>query len=295
MMSIAVGRRNRMKVESIMTRKPIVATVPGKREDVLKLMIKHKKTGLPVIKKDGALVGLVARKHLFQKPDETQLAMLVRKDHPHIEKDVDVVKAARLILENELHHLPVTNRNGKVVGIVTPADFLQLIEHMESSKPSIDYVRACCVAVYEDTPITVASEILRLGKVFALPVLNKKAKLSGIVTDRDIFALAIVDKTRKSMSKFGLPREEDPWNYEGLRNILRLFYDEKKVKLPDIKVKDIMIKDPTTVFKNSGLSEAARIMRRNDFGQLPVTDAHDRLLAVLYDIDLLVALTEEED
>jgi CBS domain-containing protein len=284
-----------MKVESIMTRKPILAKVPGKREDVLNLMIRHKKTGLPVTKKDGTLVGLVARKHLFQKPDETQLAMLVRKDHPSIEKDVDVADAAKLILDNDLHHLPVTNRRSKVVGIVTPADFLGFIEDIDSEKPAIDYVRACCVAAYEDTPITVASEILRLGKVFALPVLNKKAKLSGIVTDRDIFALAIVDKKRRSMSKFGLPREEDPWNYEGLRNILRLFYDEKKVKLPDIKLKDIMIKDPTTVFKNTGLSEAARIMRRKDFGQLPVTDARDRLLAVLYDIDLLVAVTEEED
>jgi predicted transcriptional regulator len=94
-----------MKVESIMTRKPILAKVPGKREDVLNLMIRHKKTGLPVTKKDGTLVGLVARKHLFQKPDETQLAMLVRKDHPSIEKDVDVADAAKLILDNDLHQL----------------------------------------------------------------------------------------------------------------------------------------------------------------------------------------------
>jgi CBS-domain-containing membrane protein len=127
--------------------------------------------------------------------------MLVRKDHPSIEKDVDVADAAKLILDNDLHHLPVTNRRSKVVGIVTPADFLGFIEDIDSEKPAIDYVRACCVAAYEDTPITVASEILRLGKVFALPVLNKKAKLSGIVTDRDIFALAIVDKKRSSGSR----------------------------------------------------------------------------------------------
>jgi len=284
-----------MKIERIMTKRPIFATVPGKREGVLALMVKHKKTGLPVVKKDGTLVGLVARKHLFSKPDEEQLAMLVRKDHPFIKKEVDVKTAAKLMLDHDLHHLPVVNKAGKLVGIVTPADFLVIVEHLDSHTPVEEYVRAPCVSVYEETPLKVASEIQRLAKVFALPVLNKYGRLCGIITDRDIFGLAKVNRKR-AMSDLGLPSEEDPWDYEGLRNVLRLFYDEKKVSLPrDIKVKDVMVKKPKTVFRKSSVSRAAKVMRRSDFGQLPVTDAHDRLFAMIYDVDLLVAILEEED
>jgi CBS domain-containing protein len=283
-----------MKIERIMTRKPIYAVVPGKRENVLALMVKHKKTGLPVVRKDGTLVGLVARKHLFSKPEEEQLAMLVRKDHPFIKKDMEVKGAAKLMLDHDLHHLPVVNNVGKLVGIVTPADFLGLVVDLDLNKPVEEYVRSPCVTVYQDTPLKVASEIQRLAKVFALPVLNKNGRLCGIITDRDIFGFANINKKR-AMSDLGLPSEEDPWDYEGLRNVMRLFYDERKVSLPkDIKVKDVMVKKPRTVFRKSSVSQAAKIMRRSDFGQLPITDVHDRLFAMVYDLDLLVALLEEE-
>jgi len=54
-----------------------------------------------------------------------------------------------------------------------------------------------------------------------------------------------------------------------------------------------MVPFPTTVFKKTTISEAARIMRKNDFGQLPVRDSKDRLLAMIYDIDIVSILAEE--
>jgi CBS domain-containing protein len=54
-----------------------------------------------------------------------------------------------------------------------------------------------------------------------------------------------------------------------------------------------MVKDPITVFKKTAISEAARIMRKNDFGQLPVRDNKDRLLAMIYDHDIISVLIKE--
>ena len=45
-----------------------------------------------------------------------------------------------------------------------------------------------------------------------------------------------------------------------------------------------MIKKPVTLFHKSGASEAARIMDRHDFGQLPIVDTGDRLCATLYEL-----------
>jgi len=44
-----------------------------------------------------------------------------------IDADTSVLKAARLMLENHISGLPVVKKDGKLVGIVTEADFLEFI------------------------------------------------------------------------------------------------------------------------------------------------------------------------
>ncbi|HID02294.1 MAG TPA: CBS domain-containing protein, partial [Desulfobacterales bacterium] len=70
-----------MKVKDVMTSNVIFAEVPGTREQVLKLMLKHKVMGLPVVKKrTKKLVGIVTRTDLMKKPKEEQLALLMTRN-----------------------------------------------------------------------------------------------------------------------------------------------------------------------------------------------------------------------
>ena len=271
-----------------MTGDPITATLPGSRSDVLRLLVKHKLTGVPVVRQDGSLAGFVARKHLFAKPEEEQLAMVMVRDYASVEADASLEELVRLLRESDLHHLPVTRR-GKLVGIVTPADLMAVIAARGIDVPVEDLVQTPCVAVHEGTPINVASEIMRLGKVFALPVLDGESHLAGIVTDRDIFSLSTLDR-RRAVHDLGLERDDDAWTWEGLRNVTRLLWEERKIDLPRVPVRDVMVRKPVTVFRKTGASEAARLMDRHDFGQLPIVDAGDRLFAVLYELDLLAVL-----
>ena len=60
-------------VGEVMTSNPIVAQVPGSRNEVLKVMVKHNLTGLPVVRRsDGSLAGIITRQDIFDKPDEDQ-------------------------------------------------------------------------------------------------------------------------------------------------------------------------------------------------------------------------------
>lgn len=278
-----------LRVSDVMTRNPVTATLPGSRTDVLRILVKNKLTGLPVVRKDGTLAGFVARKHIFAKPEEEQLALIMIRDYPSIQSNAPVSELARLLVNRDLHHLPVVGGE-KLVGIVTPADLMDVIASMEIEKPVEELVRLPCVAVHESTPINVASEILRLGKVFALPVLDSETHLAGIVTDRDIFNLTTVNG-KTAVHTLGLAEEDDAWNWEGLRNVMRLAWEEKKLELPRIPVRDVMVKKPATVFRKTGASEAARIMDRYDFGQLPIVDSRDRLFAMLYELDVVSVLT----
>ncbi|MGQ0796833.1 MAG: CBS domain-containing protein, partial [Methanobacteriota archaeon] len=67
---------------------------------------------------------------------------------------------------------------------------------------------------------------------------------------------------------------------------------ERKVDLPRAPVRDAMVAKPVTAFRRTSASEAARLMWKNDFGQLPIVDSQDRLLAMLYDVDLMAVLAK---
>ncbi|TET91553.1 MAG: CBS domain-containing protein [Methanomassiliicoccales archaeon] len=277
-----------MRVKDLMTQNPVVAKLPGSREDVLRLLVKHKITGLPVTKKDGTYVGFVARKNLFAQPEEEQLALLMKKDWPTISPNSKVEDAVDFMIKKDVHFLPVVEKK-KVRGIITPADILIVVEKTQLEIPVEELLRSPCVPIYELTPLVVALRIMGVAKVFALPVLDKKGHLSGIITDRDIFDKSHVDATI-AMSDLGLAEEEDSWTWEGLRNIMKLYYEESKIRLPDIFVKDVMVSGPTTVFAKTGVSEASRLMRKNDFGQLPIRGTDDRLFGMIYDLDALIVL-----
>jgi CBS domain-containing protein len=280
-----------MKVKEIMTENPIVAELPGTRTEVLKKLVKNNITGLPVVKsEDGTLAGFVTRQDIFSKPEEEQLALVIRRDMPTIGPNASVKDAARLMVEKNLSHLPVVEK-GRLVGILTPTDMLIVVEKDNPQVSVEEIVRSPCVPIYRGAPLSVALATFRAAKVFALPVLDEDAKLVGIITDRDIFNQTIVDRT-VVMSDLGISDDEDNWTWEGLRNVMKLWYEVSRVDLPKLAVKDIMIKNPMTVFRKTLVADAARIMRKNDFGQLPVRDSRDNLVAMVYDIDVVSTLTK---
>lgn len=279
-------------VEEVMTPNPIVAQIPSSRNEVLKIMVKHNLTGLPVVKRsDGSLAGLITRQDIFNKPDEDQLALIMRRNPEIIDLKDTVNKAVRIFLEKGVRHLPVVESN-KLVGILTPTDLLELVEKRGQDIPVERVIRSPCVPIYQEAPLAVALITFKVSKANALPVLDETGRLRGILTDRDIFNKSHINGS-VAMADLGIGQDEDDWTWEGLRNVMKLWYEVSKIELPGLPVKEIMVPSPVTVFKRTSVAEAARIMRKNDFGQLPVRDSKDRLLAMIYDTDVISILAEE--
>ena len=279
-------------VGDVMTSNPIVAQVPGSRQEVLKIMVQHNLTGLPVVRRsDGSLTGMITRQDIFDRPEEEQAAMIMQREHPTISPKASVEEAAKILVEGTMRHLPVVEGN-RLVGILTPADLLCIVEKRNIDLPVEKVIRSTCVPIFQESTLAVANVILKVSKSSALPVLDEHGRLTGIVTDRDIFNKAYVDGA-KAANSMGFGDDEDHWSWEGLQNVMKLWYEVSKIELPGLPIKDIMVRDPITVFKKTAISEAARIMRKNDFGQLPVRDNKDRLLAMIYDHDIISVLTKE--
>ena len=274
-------------VADIMTAAPIVVEVPGSRSDAINIMVRNGLTGLPVIRSsDGKLMGVVSRRDVFRKFDEDQLSLIMKKGCITVTPETTIEEAARIFSTKRIHRLPVVD-NGKLVGIVTPTDMLRLVKEMKTDLLAEDVIRTTCVTAYEDEPLTYTIPAMRISDVPALPVLDAQGKLVGILTDRDLFSDQV--KNTDDLKALGIA---DVGNMAGARNVLPLFYTATdKYMSDDRKVKDFMVKDPYTVFKKTNVSEVAKIMLTNDFGQIPVHGNKDELVGMVYDVDVLCAIS----
>lgn len=274
-------------VADIMTPVPIVVEVPGSRSDAINVMVRNKLTGVPVVRSsDGKLVGIVSRKDVFNKFEESQLSLIMKKDIITVSPETTIKDVAAIFVEKRIHRIPVVD-NGKLVGIITPTDLLDEVKAKRSSITAEQVIRTTCVTAYIADPLSYIIASMRVSGVTAFPVLDAKGDLVGIITDRDLF----IDQTKdvEALKEMGI-REEDQ-SLAGYRNVLPLFYVATDRNIPEERIVcDYMIKDPVTVFKKASLSDVAKIMKQNDFGQIPVHGNKGELIGMIYDVDVLTAL-----
>ena len=280
--------KGKLKVRDVMTTDIIVAEVPGNREDVLRMFGKYEISGMPVVKAGTRkLAGVITRNDLFRNSDEAQLAMIMNDNPVTISPDDDIKKAAKIFYEKRIHGLPVVE-NGEVVGIVSPSDILRLIERFDGDEVD-GYLSPIFVPVYEETPLPVVMKIFRVTDAGALPVLDGEGMLSGIVADGDLFTFSHLDENVVK-SEMGIGEDEDVWSWEGIRDVMRLYYETSKIQLPPIPVKEVMVKDVITVFRKTTLSAVAQKMLDNKINQMPVMDEGNEIMGIVCDIDLMKTL-----
>ncbi len=280
--------KGKLKVKDVMTTDIIVAEVPGNREDVLRMFGKYEISGMPVVKAGTRkLAGVITRNDLFRNSDEAQLAMIMNDNPVTISPDDDIKKAAKIFYEKRIHGLPVVE-DGEVVGIVSPSDILRLIERFDGDEVD-GYLSPIFVPVYEETPLPVVMKIFRVTDAGALPVLDGEGMLSGIVADGDLFTFSHLDENVVK-SEMGIGEDEDVWSWEGIRDVMRLYYETSKIQLPPIPVKEVMVKDVITVFRKTTLSAVAQKMLDNKINQMPVMDEGNEIMGIVCDIDLMKTL-----
>lgn len=278
-------------IEDIMVRDVASATLPGSRDEVLKILKNKHISGVPVLK-DSKLVGIVTRTNLLQKPEEEQLALLMTRDPISISPGSDLQTAARLLLENNIRRLPVVD-NGKLVGLVTVADVVGTIADMNIDIPIKDYVEEEVVAIYSETPLPVVARIMELSGVKAVPVLDANLELVGIISDRDVISASIIEDSVE-MSDMSAGQDDDAWTWESMRDTMSIYYSVSRIKVPNMIASDIMIKEPITATYIASVSDCARKMKRNRIDQIPIINSNRKLQGLLRDYDLLKPLIDSQ-
>lgn len=102
----------------IMQRNVVVARPTDKLNELRGAFVKY--TGLPVVRSDGGLLGVISRKDL-EKPGE--YVADVMSSPPVAARAADTVSsAACLMLKYKVHRIPVVDAEKRCIGIVTRSD-----------------------------------------------------------------------------------------------------------------------------------------------------------------------------
>lgn len=278
-------------IEDIMVRDVACATLPGSRDEVLKILKNKQISGVPVLK-DSKVVGLVTRSNILRNPEEEQLALLMTRDPVTITPESDLQTAARLLLEHRIRRLPVVD-DGKLVGLVTIADVVGTIADMNIDTPIKDYVDQKVVAAYSETPLPVVARIMELAGVKAVPMLDGNLELVGIISDRDVVSASVIEDSVE-MSDMSAGSDDDAWTWESMRDTMSIYYSVSRIKVPNLISKDVMIREPITATYITSVSDCARKMKRNRIDQIPIINSNRKLRGLLRDRDLLKPLIEAE-
>jgi len=100
----------------------------------------------------------------------------------------DYSTAFDIMQTRDLHHLPVVNDNGDVVGIVTRRD-LQLGARFFHEAPTeiSEVMHAPVVTIAADANLAAAAERMVADRIGCLPVVDGNHKLTGMLTETDLF------------------------------------------------------------------------------------------------------------
>jgi IMP dehydrogenase len=125
--------------ESGMIVDPITLEVTATIGDALNLMRDNKIGGIPIVDKSHKLVGILTNRDLrFETDRKRKISEVMTKENLIIAPEgTDLKKAEKILRQYKIEKLPVVNKQGKLIGLITYRDILQVTAFPNAAKDSI--------------------------------------------------------------------------------------------------------------------------------------------------------------
>ncbi|OQY01650.1 MAG: CBS domain-containing protein [Desulfobacteraceae bacterium 4572_130] len=112
-----------------------------------------------------------------------------------IDIETEIIKAHEIMTKNNIRHLPVLDKDNKVIGMVTDRDIRSAMP-FNLSKKEKQNIKFKAKDIMTENPYTISSLatiqdallLIQKNKIGGLPVVDENNKLKGIVSVRDLLS-----------------------------------------------------------------------------------------------------------
>ena len=122
---------------------PVTLSETATVQDALTLMKENKIGGIPIVKKNKELVGIVTNRDLrFEKEMTRPIVDIMTKSNLITARQgTNLTKAEIILRENKIEKLPITDTHNKLVGLITFKDIMKVKSRPNSTKDAFGRLR----------------------------------------------------------------------------------------------------------------------------------------------------------
>ena len=153
-----------------------------------------------------------------------------------VDQDTPMMKASIIMKERKIRCLPVLNKKGKLVGIITDNDLrdaapskattldMYELNYLLSTIKVSSIMTKHLVYVKPEETVEFAAILMLENRISALPVINQRDSLVGIITQSDIFKVLIhITGVYTGGVQFGLSLEDRPGSIREAADVIRSY------------------------------------------------------------------------
>jgi IMP dehydrogenase len=140
--------------ESGMIQDPVTMLEDASIAEAFRLMRENKIGGIPIVNSAGKLKGILTNRDLrFEKDMKKKVHQVMTKDNLIVSIGATSLSKAELILQqHKIEKLPVVDKTGKLIGLITYKDILKFKSRPNSNKDDLGRLRvAAAVGITNDT------------------------------------------------------------------------------------------------------------------------------------------------
>jgi CBS domain-containing protein len=297
------------RVRDIMTSDPKTVGTATPVSEVVRLLLSSAFNGVPVVDAKGRPVGVIAQGDLVYKADlPMRLGLLAESDRQKIdeimetlsrkaagevmtkppvciEKDRLVTEAVDVMLKKNVKRLPVIDKEGKLVGIVSRVDIFRTVMsvcpdwgafqekniRVEGLRHVSDIMRRDTLTVLPGTPVEEVIGVINCSDIQRVCVVDKEGHFLGLISDRDL------------LSAFSN-------RYPGIRDyfMARIPFTERARRHRELgsqlrakTASEVMKTSIVTVREDTTIEEAICFMLEKSIKSLPVLDSDGKFKGMI--------------
>ncbi len=181
-------------------------------------------------------------------------------------QDLSIAQTIDILKAEEIGSLPITDKTGRVIGIVTVRDFVKEIKDQKriAIKLVSDYMNRSITTTNTTTPIRKIAKMMVGNRFHRVPIIDENEKLIGVVTSTNIIRYISSGEIFEKL----------------------ITGDVREASLLPVEI--IMNEKAITTTAEATLGEAASSMIEHNIGALPVVE-DDNLVGIITEQDLLDA------